>query len=397
MRPVSSRTSSSARSARSSRSSNSVTASRGVAVSSEWRVPVAAIAADRRLDPPRARARLTTHEREVAPLDLASPDQLAAGARAPRASGRPRAGPTCLGRAGERSPVGPRPRPRRRARGGRARACRSRAHRRGGRRARRACRRRADARPPTPTGMLHLLGRESLVLGQLDLDLLARRRPDGSSRRRSPSTRDRRRPSSRSARAAGRDLRTLGEDAVEPRPRVASQGRESGSVPSARARAVGGHEGQEEERHADDDERVGEVERRPVREVEEVGDVARGATRSRRFETLPPSTSPSATGSSGWRRPERAKKRAPGTPPRHRSGRSRSTSRSRTGRTRCRCCARGGSTAAPPARRRHRASSARATICFVSWSAATAAAADEEERQPLRRPGRKRPLRARTG
>ena len=56
MRPVSSVHASSARGPSSSTTSKCVTASRGVGVSSEWRVRSRAVAADRRLDPARARA-----------------------------------------------------------------------------------------------------------------------------------------------------------------------------------------------------------------------------------------------------------------------------------------------------------------------------------------------------
>ena len=76
VRPVSSRSSSSARGPSSSTTSKCVTASRGVAVSSEWRVlssrsrPIGAS-----IRPVRERG-AALHEREVAPLDGAAPDQL---------------------------------------------------------------------------------------------------------------------------------------------------------------------------------------------------------------------------------------------------------------------------------------------------------------------------------
>ena len=76
MRPVSSCTSSSVRGPSSSTISNHVTASRGVGVSSEWRDSVDAVAADRRLDPARPRARRALDEREIAALDLAAADRL---------------------------------------------------------------------------------------------------------------------------------------------------------------------------------------------------------------------------------------------------------------------------------------------------------------------------------
>ena len=61
----------SAWSGRSSRSSNHVTASRGVARVERVARTVAPVAADRRLDPARARARTAAHECEVAALELA--------------------------------------------------------------------------------------------------------------------------------------------------------------------------------------------------------------------------------------------------------------------------------------------------------------------------------------
>ncbi len=96
------------------RTSNHVTASRGVVGVERVPRPVAPVAADRRLDPPRARAWPSADEREVAPLDAPLPDRLRTAARAPRPSGRRRAAPTCRGRAGGRSPAAPgrRPRPR---------------------------------------------------------------------------------------------------------------------------------------------------------------------------------------------------------------------------------------------------------------------------------------------
>ncbi len=62
-------------SASSSPRSNHVTASRGSSVSSDRRVGIAAVPADRRVDPPASRARAPAHEREVAALDLARPDR----------------------------------------------------------------------------------------------------------------------------------------------------------------------------------------------------------------------------------------------------------------------------------------------------------------------------------
>ena len=210
--------------------------------------------------------------------------------------------------------------------------------------------------------------------------------------RRSPST------STAPARAAARrraraDLGQLGEEAVEPLARGRSGTRERTTLPSGRrcARSAAAS-APKQDRDADDDEGVGEVERRPEAQVEEVGHVPepdaveRGSRRCRR------AARPSATGSSGMARARAGEEdEHPGDRER-RQRRSRSTSRSRRGRRRCPSSGRGGSRTArrraPP--RRARAGSA--TICFVSWSAATAASGDRAEADPLRGPRRQRPL-----
>ena len=180
------------------------------------------------------------------------------------------------------------------------------------------------------------------------------------------------------------DLRTLGEDAVEPPPGVGRQERESGSVPTRGLVRSAATNERKSSADADDDERVGEVERGPVVEVEEVGDV----------------TEPER-GRAGSRRSRRARARARraaagGAAP---SGRRRRRSApiatavsaitidvaSGTARTRCRCCGRGGSRTAPRPRRRRRARARAETSAFVSWSAHGRGAGDERERRATAR------------
>ena len=64
----------------------------------------------------------------------------------------------------------------------------------------------------------------------------------------------------------------------------------------------------EQDHDADDDEAVGEVEDPDVHQFKSMKSVTcPSRIRSKRFERLPPITSPSAAGSTGWRAPERAK------------------------------------------------------------------------------------------
>ena len=187
-----------------------------------------------------------------------------------------------------------------------ARASRSRVPHRGEPRARPACRRRAGARPPTTIAGSGGAGS---------------RRGHGSARARPPP-----RPRAGSSSAARYRRRARPPRSRAPPPR-ASRGARRGSGRAARpplrqdtfiarrrracdaAAAACGRRRRvpEQDRDADDDEGVREVERRPVPEVDEVGHVL-SRIRSTRFERLPPISRPSAAGSTGWREPERAKK-----------------------------------------------------------------------------------------
>ena len=148
VRPVSSRTRSSAWRSSSSSSSKCVTAARGVAVSREWR------SRSRRSRPigasivPRRDRGLPDDEREVLAGRAHGAARVAAAARAPPASARRRAAPTCPGRGGGRSRAASSSPPSAPAS---ASAVRERAARvtgsRDGRRRRPACRRRGGARP----------------------------------------------------------------------------------------------------------------------------------------------------------------------------------------------------------------------------------------------------------
>ena len=179
---------------------------------------VAAVAADRRLDPPAPRARPAADEGEVARARARAAGPAPAAGRAPPPSARRRAGPTCRGRAGGRCPAARRPRRRRSApseavdeRAGRV------ARRRDGRRRPPACRRRAGARPPRRSAAGRLLASSSVGA-----------RSGGSNSSSSPpvsrwlfgrrvAVHERRacleQPLGRRARA---DLRQRGEEAVEP-------------------------------------------------------------------------------------------------------------------------------------------------------------------------------------
>jgi len=73
------------------------------------------------------------------------------------------------------------------------------------------------------------------------------------------------------------------------------------------ALALGPHERRDEYGDSDHDHAVGEVERRPVRNLDEVDDGPR-RMRSTRFESDPPTSSPSAAGRMGGAHLSRAKK-----------------------------------------------------------------------------------------
>ena len=192
--------------------------------------PVATIAADRGGDAPRARARRSADEREVAAIDRALADRRSTAARAPRPSGRRRAVRRCRGRAGGRSRAAPGPRPRRRARAARAPASRSGARRRDARRGPRACRPRAGARPRTRPRAPSPRARAPRAPGRRPR---APPHPRAGSSSDAPYRRRARRPRSGAARRASASRRP---EAPRGRRRGAdrrrSQRRESGDVPT---------------------------------------------------------------------------------------------------------------------------------------------------------------------
>ena len=277
VRPVSSRTPSSARSPSGSRSSNQVTASRGVSVSSEWRVrsvrsrPIGAS-----MRPVRERGPPSTSATYRA-LDLAPADRvLQRAVRRCRARDDEQAGGVAVEPVDDARPVGLAPRPRRRAPAGRGRACRAVAGRRmddeaGGL----VDDEQVLVLPGDPE--LHRLGLELLVdaasgsatatsspPSSLWLFGSAPAADEHRARRRAAVPRPRASRSRAARRARGRAARP-----------AASQERESGASPrrGRRRGPVGGHERGEQDADADDDERVGEVEGRPPAQVEEVRDV----------------------------------------------------------------------------------------------------------------------------
>ena len=317
--------------------SKCVTASRGVSVSSERRV------GSRRSRPigasirPRPRARPAAHEREVA---RARARARCTSVLQPRvrllACARRRAGPRCRGRAGGRCPAAPRPR---RPRPGRASPCTS-----------------VPVAWPgagwtTTPGRLVDDEQVLVLVGDPERHVLALEpgaagfgRPSSSTSsppssrwlfaRAAPSTSDGARVEQPLGGAARADLRQRGEEAVEPLARGRRQERDVSSVTRAARLAVGGDERDEQDRDADHDEAVGEVERRPVAEVEEVGHVpepdpveqVRGRCRRSAGRARP--------AAAGAARPSGRRRRA-SSRPRARSARSRRPSRSRRARRRC--------------------------------------------------------------
>ena len=298
MRPVSSRDLEQRARRRGSRAPRtSVTASRGV-VGVE-RVPraIAAVAADRRLDPARARPRLSAHEREVPALDPPLAGSLAESARGPRPSARRRSRPDVS--RSSRWTIPGRPRDRRPAAPSASRPCAS----------------VPVAWPPDgmddePGGLVD--DEQVLVLAD-DVERRARSAPAPGLRaarprppprpssrwlfgRRSPSTSDGARRDQALRERARADLGTRGERprrAARPRPR---QERESGDVPTRALERSAATNERKRSADADDDEGVGEVERRPVVEVEEVGHVPEPERGRRGSTTLPPSTKPDRDG-----------------------------------------------------------------------------------------------------
>ena len=191
-------------------------------VSSDCRVGCVAVAADRRLDSPTARARTAAHEREVLALERPAPDEALQAAErllAPRDDEQARrvaVEPVHDARALLR--------PARRAAAAqcsreRARAC---ARLRDGRRRRPACRRRAGARPPRRCARPGRLG----LVGRLGLGLQAARReppprPPGGGSSAAPSPSTSTAPPAMSRSAAAREPTSSCSDriAVEPQAR----------------------------------------------------------------------------------------------------------------------------------------------------------------------------------
>ena len=186
----------------------------------------------------------------------------------------------CRGRAGARSRTLPAPRHfLDRLREQAAPACRERAPRKGARPPRRLCRRRGGARPRRRCGALRpARAPRRIPDARAGAQLLPAVEPVALR----PS-----RPVHEHCSVAQQALRrrtrahalTDREEAVEPLPpppaarRLSSPSSGLGSRPAKPRKALGGDERREQDRHADDDERVGEVERRPEAEVEEVGHV----------------------------------------------------------------------------------------------------------------------------
>ena len=138
--------------------------------------------------------------------------------------------------------------------------------------ARPACRRRAGARPRRRSAAARPPRSSSVGArsGRLELDAPPRPPAGGSSARRSPSTSAA--PSSSSRSAAPREP-TSGSAARKRSSRSPAASAGTTSLSRQRGRGLAEQERDEQDRDADDDEAVGEVERRPVAQVEEVGDV----------------------------------------------------------------------------------------------------------------------------
>ena len=383
---------SSACAASSSATSNRVTASRGVvacrasgASRSRRSRPIGAS-----IRPDRDRG-VPADEREVAALELAPAARAPAAARAPPRSARRRAARRCRGRAGGRCPG----RSVLSARGVERRAARARASpsscpapgwttRPAGLSTTSRCSSSTRRRGPSAPAPSATASRSA-----------ARRRTSSPPSRRwlfgrrSPSTR-RRRP--RSGRSASRARADSARAARQRSSRAASGARQRRVANSALAGGRGDRppRAQQEDRDADDDEGVGEVERRPVaRSRKSVTCPSR--TRSSRFETLPPIDEAERDGHHGM---ARARAREEDEHPGDRDRRQRDHDRRRAreeperdagvvdvvDRERPRDC-----TSSP-------SSSARATTCFVSWSADDGGPRDRREPDPLRARRRERPL-----
>ncbi len=177
---------------------------------------IVAVAPDRRLDPPSPRPWPAAHEGEVFTRRARACAEAAGAVCAPRPSARPPGGPRCRGRAGGRFPAArapPRPRPP--GPGDRGPESRSGGPRTDGRRCRRACRRRAGARPRR-----RCEGRAPPARGWTLADRGVQLEPSPSPSlwllgRGAPSTSTRFSESSRSATAREPDLLEAGEEAVQ--------------------------------------------------------------------------------------------------------------------------------------------------------------------------------------
>ena len=275
---------------------------------------LAAVAADRRLDPAGPRARPTADERLVAPLERPRSDELLQPARTPPRCGRRRAGRRCRGRAGGRFPAAPRPR---RPRPAPTSPCTS---------VPLACP--GDGWTTRPAGLSTtsrcsssyairsgtssaLRARSRPGSGDGQLELLPALEPVATSAGAAPSTSAA--PSSSSRSAAAREptsaARRGSDRAARPRPRRERDGASSAVAASRRSASA-----TKRIADADDDEAVREVERRPVAQVEEVGHVAepdRGRSGSRSSRRSAGRARPAAPGGA---RPSARSRRASSRP-----------------------------------------------------------------------------------
>ena len=240
------------------------------------RVGSSAVTADRRLDPAAPRARPAAHEREILALERALADELAAAARTPRRTARRPAGRRCPGRGGGRCRAAP----------GlaacelrRAATCTSvpsawpapgwtttpaglsttsrcsssqTTAARGGSGSARSRLRGSSSSSSSPPASRWLFGRGA---------------PSTSTRRRDSALRRRARADVGARRGSGRAARPRASQDVD-RAATSSGRRGAGGL-----RRSASDERNEQDHDADDDEAVGEVERGPPAEVEEVGHV----------------------------------------------------------------------------------------------------------------------------
>ena len=266
---------------------------------------------------PGARARPPRDEREVRPLERALADERRSGAGAPP---RERATTSRPGRVAV-EPVddpGPPGLPAGElARRARRRACRSRARRPDGRRgpAGLSTTSRCSSSPDDRAASARRRAAPGAGVGGRELDLLAALEPVALRPRAAVDERAR---LDRALGRAARAERASREEAVEPLARRLGRNDEHGplteraatsSVPPRLLRpAVARRQRAEQDRDADHDEAVGEVERRPPAEVDEVGHVAEADAVDEVRDAAADQQAERRPGSTGCRAPERAKK-----------------------------------------------------------------------------------------